>query len=61
MKADVFTKTMTGKKFNSYMEALMCKKHEIKREEKSALLAYFVKISMPTLKGRARKSHLFPT
>jgi hypothetical protein len=57
MKADVFTKNITGKKFNSYMEALMCKKHEVKREEKDALLAYFVKLSMPTLKGRARKSH----
>ena len=60
MKADVFTKNVTGKKFNSYMEALMCKKHEIKREEKDALLAYFVKLSMPTLKGRARKTHMFP-
>ena len=60
MKADVFTKNITGKKFNSYMEALMCKKHEVKREEKDALLAYFVKLSMPTLKGRARKTHIFP-
>ena len=57
MKADVFTKNMIGKKFNSYMEALMCKKHEIKREEKDALLAYFVKLSMSTLRGRARKTH----
>ena len=60
MKADVFTKNITGKKFNSYMEALMCKKHEIKREKRDALLAYFVKLSMPTLRGRARKSHVFP-
>ena len=36
------------------MKALMCKKHEVKREEKDALLAYFVKLSMPTLRGRAR-------
>ena len=42
------------------MEALMCKKHEVKREEKDALLAYFVRLSMPTLKGRARKTHMFP-
>ena len=32
----------------------MCMKHEVKREEKDALLAYFVKLSMPTLRGRAR-------
>ena len=57
MKADVFTKNTIGKKFNSYMEALMCEKHEIKREEKDAMLAYFVKLGMPTSKGRARKAH----
>ncbi len=60
MKADVFTKTMKGERFNSYMEALMCKKHEIKREEKSALFAYFVKLRMPTLKGVQESSTYSP-
>jgi hypothetical protein len=38
------------------MDALMCKKHEVEPEEKSALLAYFFKLSVPTLRGRARKT-----
>jgi hypothetical protein len=53
MKADVFTKNITGKKFNSYMEALMCKKHEVKREEKSALLAYFFKTQHANIEALA--------
>jgi hypothetical protein len=59
MKADVFTKNVTGKKFNSYMEALMCGKHEIKREKEDAMLAYFLGLGMPTLRGRARTSVRF--
>ena len=53
MKADVFTKNVTGNKFKTYMDALMCNKSTPKVTKQDTMLAHFALIGMPTSKGRA--------
>ena len=53
MKADVFTKNVTGTKFKTYMDALMCNKSTPKVTKQDTMLAHFAFIGMPTSKGRA--------
>lgn len=62
MLADVFTKPMTGKKYTTYMDALMCTAKEQKKvlekeenEELAMMTACFLLSNMPPSRGCAKK------